>query len=155
MNTIIFKIKPMYFCLERQAAENFLCNNICSVPPHNKKRIIVFQTKTDAIKSMRRDAKKALKNNGLFRFVLFGFYFSGISPVWVDEQKYKGDYKDGTISSGGKVMLDDISKAENRISIKDFFLAESWRFYETKNKELKCEKDYRTVEVDEADVFAD
>lgn len=142
------KIKPMYFCLDRQTAENFLCNNILKVPTCSKEYVVVFRSKKGAINSMKLEAKEALKNNDSFRFMVFGFYFSEISPIWVDEQEYKGNNKKDMLFDNGKVLINDMYKAKNCISIQDLFLAESWCFYKDKNKKLRYRKDYRIVEMD-------
>ena len=160
---LIFKVNPLYFCLDRQTAENFLCNPIHSVPTCNGQYVTVFQNKKKAIESMKPIAKKALENSehsehsghsDSFRFVVFGFYFPSIEPLWVDEKEYKGNYKDD-IPLHGRVMIGGMVKAKNSISIKDFFCAESWCFYKNKNNKLKYHKDYKIVAVDEDTFFAD
>ena len=153
--TIVLKVKPLYFCLDRQTAENFLCNPIHSVPTCNGQYVTVFQNKKKAIESMKPIAKKALENGNSFSFVVFGFYFPGIQPIWVEEQEYKGNYKDDMLCPNGRVLIGGMVKPQNRISIKDVFCAESWCFYKNKNNKLKYRKDYKIVAVDEDTFFAD
>lgn len=142
------KINPMYFCLSRKTAENFLCHNISKIPTCNGERATVFQTKSSAIKSMGQEAKGALKNKDSFRFMVFGFYFSELSPVWIDKKEYKGQLEDAIVLGDGKVLLEETFTAQNCISIKDFFMAESWCFYKDINNKLRCHKDYEIIDID-------
>lgn len=146
----IIKVKrnPMYFCLNRDAAEKFLCHNISKIPTCNGNRATVFQTKSSAINSMRQEAKVALKNKDSFRFMVFGFYFSEISPVWIDEKEYKGQLENAIVLKDGKVLLEGTYTAQNCISIKDLFLTESWCFYKDITKKLRYHKDYELDDMD-------
>ena len=142
------KQKPMYFCLSRRTAEKFLCHNFEKIPNCNGKCATVFQTQKSAINSMRQEAKKALKCKDSFRFMVFSFYFSEISPIWIDEKEYKGQLENATVSGDGKVLLEDTYAVENCICIKDLFGVESWCFYKDKSKKLRYCKDYKIVDID-------
>lgn len=147
---VIVKVKrnPMYFCLSRETAENFLCRDISKIPTSNGECVTVFQTKRSAINSMKQEAKEALKDKDSFRFMVFGFYFSDISPVWIDKKKYKGQLETAIVSGNGKVLLEDTYTTKNWISIKDLFLAESWCFSKDINNKLRYHKDYEIIDMD-------
>lgn len=145
------KRNPMYFCLGRDTAEKFLCHNISKIPTCSGGCATIFQTKTSAINSMNQEAKKALKDEDSFRFMVFGFYFSEISPVQIDKKEYKGKLETAIDLGDDKVLLEDTYTAQNCISIKDLFLAESWCFYKDINKKLRYHKDYEIIDMDPND----
>lgn len=141
------KQNPMYFCLDRETAEKFLCHDVSRIPACSGERATVFQTKKGAINSMGREAKETLKDKDFFRFMVFGFYFSGLSPIWIDKKECKGQ-PESLIVSDGKILHGDAYTAKNCISIKDFFFAESWCFYKDINKKIRCHKDYKIIDMD-------